>query len=294
MERINLKYLMIINPRAGKSKKIEDELFEYFANKGERLDIVRTRKPLDAKKIAKRAIGKYKVVIAAGGDGTINETINGLAKSDVALGIIPNGTENVLAKELKIPLDTKKAAQRILAGKKKRYDLGKAGRRYFIMMSGVGLDAKTAHDMQFKPILKKMLGRGSYPLAALQTYFKYRPKKLKIWIDNQVLPRWGYFAIIGNIKLYGGNLKITPMAEPDDGYLDVCIFKNKDILSMMKYLIHASTKNKMVEVPSIEYFRGKEIRIQSEDGTMVHTDAEIVGKTPIKITIEPKAIDIIS
>ena len=288
-----LKYLLIINPRAGQYTKIENDLLALFTSKNIGLDIHETTGPRDATRVAKRARGKYDVVIAAGGDGTINEVINGLAEDGTALGIIPNGTENVLAQELGIPLNHMKAGKMIIRGRVKEFDLGKAKNRYFIMMSGVGLDAKASREVEMRPMLKKMLGRSVYPVAALRAYFSYNPKKLEIWLDDQVLPRWGYYAIIGNIKIYGGALSITPMAKPDDGYLDICIFKNKDLFSMMKYLVAAKFKNKLAEAPSIEYFRVKKVKIKSKQKTYVHTDAEVIGTTPVSFEVVPKSIKII-
>ena len=149
------KNLLIINPRAGKAKSIEQDLIEFFADHGSRLDVVRTRRPLDAKRFARSAVGKYSVVIAGGGDGTINETINGLAGSRTKLGIIHMGTENALAQGLSIPLDPMKAAETIVKGKSRTLDLGKAKNRYFILTAGVGLDAKAISNI--KPYIKKLL-----------------------------------------------------------------------------------------------------------------------------------------
>ena len=287
-----MKRLLIINPRAGKYKKIREDIEKIFSKTD--LTIKETKKKLHARELAKKAVGKYDVVIVAGGDGTINEVINGIAGTKVKVGIIPNGTENVIAQELGIPKDHKKAAKVVLKGKTKTYDLGKANGRYFMMMTGIGLDAKAAKNVDNRPVLKKMLGRGMYHVTAIQTYLTDKPSKLKIWLDDQILPRWGYYAIVGNIKLYGGNLKLTPIARPDDGYLDICIFKNKDIFSMMKYFVGATYKNKIIEMPSIEYFRVKKIKIESEKKVLAHTDAEIIGTTPVEIEAIPKSIKIIS
>lgn len=287
------KHLLIINPRAGSAKSIEDDLIEIFARQGARLDVVRTKKPLEAKRLAKGAIGKYSIVIAGGGDGTINETVNGLAGSKTKLGIIPMGTENALAQGLGIPLDYRKAAELILKGKTSTWDLGKAKNRYFILTAGVGLDAKALSDV--KPVLKNLLGRKAYPIAALKTILTHVPSKLEVWLDDQVLPRWGYFVVIGNVKYYGSNMHLAQYAEPDDGYLDVCIFKRTDVLNMFTYFVSAASKGyiPLTEFPNIEYFKVKKVRIKSNKPALAHTDAELIGNTPLTVTIHPKAIRII-
>jgi YegS/Rv2252/BmrU family lipid kinase len=287
------RYLLIINPRAGSAKSVEDNLCSFFKNHGILLDVKKTLRPLHARLIAKRAIGKYQVVIAAGGDGTINETINGLAGSKVKLGIIPMGTENALAQGMNIPFDPIAAAKLIVAGKSRYFDLGKANGRYFMLAAGVGLDAKTIAGT--KPVLKQLLGSKSYHLSAVKTVLTHVPAKLEVWLDDQVLPRWGYFVIIGNVKYYGGNLEITRYAKPDDGYLDVCIFKRTDVINMFKYFISAASKGyiPLTEFANIEYFKVKRLVIKSEKPVLAHTDAEIIGNTPVKIEVCHRAIKVI-
>lgn len=287
------KYLLIINPQAGNAGRIEKWLSGLVEERGMVLDVMETRKRMDAKRFAEKAVGKYSVVIAAGGDGTVNEVVNGLAGSDTKLGIIPLGTENVLANGLGIPLDSDKAFDVILDGKSRRFDLGKANGRYFILMAGVGLDAKSVKDVG--PALKRFLGSGAYHLAGIKNVLTHVPCKLEIWLDEQVLPRKGYFAVIGNSRYYGGGLEITQFAEHDDGYLDVCIFKRTDVFNMLKSFLSAASKGSIPidELPNIEYFRVKKVRIVSEKPVLAHTDAEVIGTTPLNVGVCPKAISLI-
>lgn len=288
-----MKHLLIINPRAGKAKKIEKELFELFKKNNILLEVKETKKPFDARTIARRAVGKFSVVIAAGGDGTINETINGLANSKTKLGIIPLGTENALAQGINIPLDPLKAAELIIKGSSKRLDLGIANGRYFILTAGVGLDAKALSTI--RPAVKKILGRTVYPLSAVHTILTHFPPKLEVWLDDQVLPRWGYFVVIANVKHYGATLHLAQLAEPDDSYLDVCIFKKANVINMFKYFISASSRGSIpiTEFAEMEYFKVKKLKINSNKEVLAHTDAEIIGTTPISIRVCPKAIRVI-
>ncbi len=287
------KYLLIINPNAGKTNNLEEDLISFFKNRNIKLTVKKTRKALDAKHFAKKAIGKYPVVICVGGDGTINETINGLAESKTKLGIIPAGTENALAQGMGIPFDPIKAAEIICKGRTKVFDLGLAKKRFFILTAGVGLDAKAVASIE--PVLKKILRKNVYPLTVVKTALTYAPSKLEIWLDDQVLPRWGYFVIIGNVKYYGGNIQITSFAKSNDGYLDVCIFKSTDIFSMIKYFISVASKGTrpLTEVANMEYFKVKQLKIKSKKPALAHTDAELIGETPVNIQVVPKAISII-
>ncbi|MBW2967726.1 diacylglycerol kinase family lipid kinase [Candidatus Woesearchaeota archaeon] len=287
------KYLLIINPRAGSARAIEDDLVVFFQKRRVQLDVVKTKGPLDARRLAKKAVGRYSVVIAAGGDGTVNEVINGLALSDVKFGIIPAGTENALAAGLGIPFNHMAAARVVARGRVKTLDLGKARRRYFILTAGVGLDAKALNDVQ--PDLKKLLGKHVYPLQAAGTILTHVPAKLEVWIDDQVLPRWGYFVMVANVKWYGANMEIAQYAKPDDGYLDVCIFKKTDVLSMFKYFVSASSKGAipLTEFSGIEYFKAKKVVVKSKKKVLAHTDAEMIGTTPVTFTAVPKGIKVI-
>jgi YegS/Rv2252/BmrU family lipid kinase len=288
-----MRHLLILNPRAGKAKKIEKELVELFKKNNILLEVKETKKPLDARSIARHAVGRFSVVIAGGGDGTINETINGLANSKTKLGIIPLGTENAIAQGMNIPLDPFKAAEIIIKGSSKTLDLGIANGRYFILTAGVGIDAKALSII--KPAVKKILGRTVYPLSAVHTVITHFPQKLEVWLDDQVLPRWGYFIVIANIKHYGATLHLAQLAEPDDGYLDVCIFKKTNVINMFKYFISASSKGSIpiTEFADIEYFKAKKLKIKADKKVLAHTDAEIIGTTPISIRIYPKAIRVI-
>lgn len=305
--RSKRKVLVIVNPKAGffanqralRGQTTMDRsvggfiniVVRFFEKQKMVAEVKVTRKPLDAMRFAKAVRGKANMVVAAGGDGTINEVINGIAKSTTSLGVLPLGTENAFARELGIPLNYRKALLRIAAGKLAVYDLGIANKRYFLMMTGVGFDAQAASEV--RPHLKRLLGRGSYHLTAIKTFFTHTPKLLRVWIDDQVLPRWGYFVVAGNVKYYGGNIRITPYASPDDGYLDVCVFKNKDIFNMIKYFIGIAYKGTHVEFSNIEYFRCKRLVIESEGSVLGHTDAEIIGTTPINIKIVPRALLIV-
>jgi YegS/Rv2252/BmrU family lipid kinase len=206
-------------------------------------------------------------------------------------GILPVGTENAFAREFGISLDYKKALAKMVKGKVQVLDLGRANKRYFLMMTGIGFDAQAASEV--KPYLKRLIGRGSYHLTAIKTFFTHNPPLLRVWIDDQVLARKGYFVVIGNIKYYGGNIQITPYAKVDDGYLDVCIFKDKDIFNMVKYFFGVAHKGEHVGFSNTEYFRCKRIRVESDSKVLGHTDAELIGTTPIDVEVVPGSLRIL-
>jgi len=308
------KTMIIYNPQAGQSAPltpvfrqilgIKQRKYETYDNKdnyimniqkylkeyGIKAKITYTKFPGHATLIAAECVKKkYNLVIAAGGDGTINEVVNGLAYSNTTLGIIPLGTANVLGIQLMIPAEIKAACQIIANGNKKRIDLGKIQDRYFVSMSGVGFDAHVIKKTGSK--IKKLFGALSYVFVALSELFTYRFKQIIVKIDEQPIPRRGYFVIIGNGKYYGGDMVVATHADMTDGYLDVCIFKHRNILKLISYFMGMKL-GRIDKNMSVEYFQCKKISILKSGKHAVHVDAEYLCRTPVDVEICPKALTI--
>jgi diacylglycerol kinase (ATP) len=165
------KYALIINPaaRSGKSKEALPKIRNYFLKNKLNLTIFPTTKKGDAVKLAFEAAKKrYDVIIAGGGDGTINEVVNGIAGTPSALGIIPLGTTNVLAMELKIPFEAVEACKIITTHKALGFDIGNVNGRYFLSWVGIGLHSHMIKDTEDAPILKQLFGKIAYPITGLK------------------------------------------------------------------------------------------------------------------------------
>ena len=233
------------------------------------------------------------MISASGGDGTVNEVINGIMLSGKSgkqrFAIIPLGTENVLCQETGIPFDSMDAARLIVAGKTMKMDIGRAGKRYFVLMAGIGFDAHVATKVQ--PLLKKIIGSAAYSFAAWNELFRYRHSEITVRIDGKKTVK-GSFVVIGNTKLYGAKLKIAAKASITDGLLDVCIFKGKDILSFFRYALGTLTAQH-TRFSDIEYFKARRIKVNSRPKVLCHVDCEVIGKTPIEVSVVPKAINLV-
>jgi len=243
-------------------------------------------------KLAKDAVNKYDLIIAAGGDGTINEVVNGMANSKATLLIIPFGSTNVLALELGIPDDPKKAVELITNGEKIKIDLGYAETnkesRYFSMMLDVGPFAQVVKDMS--PRFKKRWGRFAYPFWMIKLLFKY--KWHEIHIKNEVESK-GYFVIMANIKYYGGEYEIADRANIRDGLLDLVIINRKNTWGIIA-LIVSLTIGKLNKYLTKEYFQTKEAYIFSQHEMQIQLDGEAFGIAPVKVKIIPKALNVIA
>ncbi|MBI1971102.1 diacylglycerol kinase family lipid kinase [Candidatus Woesearchaeota archaeon] len=284
-----MKALLIVNPAArdGNSEQLKD-IQSLFLKRGHKLDMYITTKQNDATKITRKKRKEYHVIIAAGGDGTINEVVNGLATTRTPLGIIPLGTENVLARELHIPLKPLKAAKRILKKRIRAIDVGLVNNRYFTLMAGVGFDAHVASRVE--PLLKKVLGSAAYPLTAFRALFEYQANELLIKTKKCQIK--GYFCIVGNTKGYGWRIDPAYRAKMDDGKLDVLVFQSKETYNMFRYLIGILLRFHTL-FPDVKYFTTDSLEITARKPVVVHVDCETIGTTPVRVSVAPQALRVI-
>ncbi|MFA6974324.1 MAG: diacylglycerol kinase family protein, partial [Parcubacteria group bacterium] len=255
-----------------------------------KLDIEFTTHPKHAMEIAKNAKNKYDIIIVAGGDGTVNEVINGIGQSKTTLAIIPFGSTNVLAMELGIPFNVEKASELIAYGKKIKIDLGYAETsqeaRYFSMMLGIGFDASLIENIS--PKFKKRWGRLAYPLAGVKNSFKYKWHNIHVKHKTHSV---GYFVIISNSKYYGGEYQIADKASITDGLLDLVIINRKNWWRIIK-IISSLSSGKLNKFLSGEYYQTKEAHIYSRHKMLVQVDGELIGTAPVSVKIIPKALNV--
>lgn len=283
-----MRIKLILNPNSGNGLGISHIPIIKKKFKNWQIDIYKTRSKGDATKEAKKS-GTYDIVIVAGGDGTINEVINGLAGSKVKLGIIPIGTGNVFAKELKLPINIHKICNIIKKTKTRVYDLGKANNNYFLLCCGIGFDASVLKEMN--PLIKKILGVFSYPVYAIKRLVNYNAPLIYVRANSK--KKKGFFLIVSNIKEYAGLFEFSPDANPYDGKLDACLFEYKiKFFRIIKELIKVKSKLKL-KPQDVLHYQFENIRVESDSKVLVQTDGEIIGTTPVDIKVVPKAISII-
>jgi len=278
-----------------KPKITEDDVIKEVKKKCDetkiKLDIEFTKYPKHAIKLAEAAKDKYDLIIAAGGDGTLNEVINGMANSTATLVIIPFGSTNVLACELGIPNDPKMAAELITKGKKIKMDLGYAKTskesRYFSMMLSVGPFAQVIKDTT--PEFKKRWGKFAYPFKLIKLLFRY--KWHKIYVKHKV-ESIGYFVIMANIKYYGGEYEIADKANIRDGLLDLVIINRRNPWDIIG-LIFSIASGKLNKFFRKEYYQTKEAEIYSRNKMQIQVDGEVLGLAPVSVKIIPEALNVI-
>src|ERR1041384_3289011 len=225
------KATLISNPKTGRyasRRRPVEELAAQLESLGVKVDLRLTRGPGDATEIAARAAGNGSSdVIVAGGDGTINEAIQGLAGTKARLGIIPRGTANVLARELKLPLDNEQATAIVARCNARRIHLGLAVEeatgtsRLFVLMAGIGLDASVVQRTH--PRLKKRIGKGAFWISGLSHLADWKPSPFTLEIEGREYT--ATFAAIGKAAHYGGDLLITPGARLEEPEFEICIIE---------------------------------------------------------------------
>ena len=277
-------------------KETVEEIIEVVTEKCKRakikLDVEFTKYPKHAIEISKGARDKYDLVIVAGGDGTINEVINGIANSRTTLAIIPFGTTNVFALELGIPLGVKEASELITKGKKIEIDLGyaetKEESRYYSMVLGAGFGALVTKDATSE--FRKRWGGLAYPILGTKHLMTY--KWPKIYVKHPSTST-GYFVIIANSRLIWGEHQVADAASMTDGLLDLVIIDRKEWWSKMDlfFSLYAGRLNRFLPK---EYHQIKEARVYSRSKIMVEADGEIIGTAPFKVKVVPKALSVIA
>ena len=299
-----MKTELIINQTAGggKPKKLVPEILNIFDSMNFPYHVSWTTSPGKATDLAYQAANNgTERIVSVGGDGTINEIINGIltAQNQPSLGIIPAGWANDFIKSTSIPNDIYQACRIIKEGKTKKIDLGLINQRtYFANVCGIGFDAEiTALANQIKtdhPIWKS-LSTYVYVFAAIKKLLSPIPSfQLKITIDNRVIEKEVLFLAIGNGRVEGGKFNIAPEADIDDGLLDVWIIQ-KMTRKRCLWLLPKAIKGTHKDAPEVNFFRGKNILIEASEPITAQVAGEIlIPQKKYQIEILPKKLDLLT
>jgi diacylglycerol kinase (ATP) len=281
---------IVLNPRAGNAEDISGvrAAVQTWKARGWEVDLATTAYAGHAIELARSAAQQgYEVVVAAGGDGTVNEVVNGIAHTNTALAVLPIGTGNVWGRELRLPLHSHDAAVCLASGNLVTLDLGKANQRYFLLMAGIGFDAAVTRSV--RPEAKRKLGLMAYIVQALRLAPDVRGTRAELLIDGRVVRGNVLMVVIGNSRLYGGYLQITHQANLTDGLLDIVVIKGQDVRSAPLHLLSIVLRRYNTN-PDMEYFRAREVTINSAKPLGIQVDGDLIGETPMTFCVEPDAL----
>ena len=295
-----MRICVIFNPAAKgeKAKRFRKELAKFAGQCAVKM----TQSPGAGRTLAAAAVQEgFDTIVAAGGDGTINEVLNGIGDhpagfQDVRLGILPVGTVNVFAREMGLPHRVLAAWETIIRGREKSIDLpqfqfkdgGECRNRYFIQMAGAGWDARAIETVD--PNLKKKIGQFAYMFAGLRALREKRPS---VTVISGPKTFRGELVIIGNGRFYGGEIPVFHRADNCDGLLDVCVFPKITRRVLLRYAL-AYLSPRFFKPREEAYFQAASIRLESEPPAPVQMDGETVGTLPAECTIRRHAVRVIA
>ncbi len=309
--------LIVRNPcaRRAPSEAALREAAEPLRAHGVAIDLRSTSAPGHARELATEAASDgVELLVAAGGDGTIHEAMNGLAGSETALAAVPAGTGNVWAREAGIPRNSARALAWIEGARRVRIDLGRAGfegpggereERRFLLMCSTGLDAAVVQRIGGGGWAKRWLGPVPYGLRGTERLLRAPAAHTRIAIEGPeaaAIERSLLFAIAGNTRLYGGVARLTGNARADDGLLDLVAFCGASLASRLSLGARTVPRalGRGIRGPlapllggSADYRRAAAIRIEPETPLAVQADGEYLGNTPLTLTVEPRALDVL-
>jgi len=298
-----LKAEIIVNLTAGGGKphKHLNRVLEFLKENGLNFKVSYTSHHGEAIELAQKAADNgAELIVSVGGDGTVNEIVNGIMKSknDPPLGIIPLGWANDFIKSTDIPSDIIEACKILIKGKTKKIDIGVVNNQiYFANICGVGFDAEVAqlaNQMKSKHPNLRILSAFVYVFATVKKLLSpFSCHDVKIKFDGKEIHSKILFIAISNGKFYGGRFKITPEAILDDGLLEICLVEE---MGRFKYLsiIPKVFKGTHASIKGVNFYRAKEVVIQSSEPVLSQVSGEVIeGQKEFTITLLPKSLKLI-
>ncbi len=279
------KATLIYNPISGMGfarKKIA-ALTRGLQRCGFAVELAQTQRRGDAKRLSSSLRDDCSLLVVVGGDGTLNEVINGLRPQSPPIAVVPSGTANVLAKELDLPKRTAGICQMFSCSRSRELDLATVGGRRFLLLASVGFDAQVALVLSSER--KGRIGIHSYIGPIIRTLLRYRSPRLHIEIDRGRTSRVGSLVIISNVSSYGGPLQVAPNAVPDDGMLDICVFKGTTRSDIFRYFWGAYWR-RISLFDDVEYIRAREVTVTANRPVPIQVDGDFAGWTPATFHLE--------
>jgi YegS/Rv2252/BmrU family lipid kinase len=226
-------------------------------------------------------------VVAAGGDGTVNDCVNRFP--GVPLAILPMGTENLFARYLHVPPSGAIVADAIAAGQTRWFDLGRVGRQLFALLASAGFDAEVVHRVHARRTGN--IRRLTYLPRIIESFRKYGYPEFRLYLDDASAPLTARMAVIMNLPMYAFGLRPAAAARADDGRLDLRLFERGSTFQMLRYMymVARGRHESLADVRSVQAAR---VRIESDVPVPFEVDGDPAGWTPVEISVEPAALEV--
>jgi len=287
---------VICNPASGGGDYAPDQIRDEL--EGLEVEWIETEGPDDAMQAAEE--WRAGLLVVAGGDGTINDVVNGLGRAgfpeDVTLGILPAGTGNDLAATLCIPEDPDLARSVILQNRGRWLDVARVrsegiGERYFINVAtgGLGAEISSVNDEE----LKKRWGKLSYLRASLEVARNFEVRELTLYLDGEKRQVDAVNVAVGNCRYTGGGWPATPQANPEDGLLDVVIIETLGAGELLRLAPAALAEFDYIDKDGILFARAKEVFVETQPGLQFTADGEVIGDEPAEFSVVPHSLQVL-
>ena len=287
---------LILNPAAGRDRALAHaaDLNASLKERFGTVEIVLSVGPGDCEEAAKRAVADgVDVLFVGGGDGTLNEAVNGVAAATggleaVVFGIVPLGTGNDFAQTLGLPVDVDRAVELLRQQRVVTVDLGRLNGRLFVNVSGGGFIAEVSDAVT--PLMKSIAGRLAYLVGGVQTLLDFDPLRITLRADpgSHRIETAAYAFAVCNARQIGGGRLIAPSALIDDGLLDVCVIENMPTLEFVGLLRKVSGGDHISD-PRVRYLRASTVTIGFERPVLVNTDGEVLEASSCDYSVLPRA-----
>ena len=285
-----MRIKLIANPVSGGDARprIQTAL-ETLRKLGAEVDLCMTEGRGDARQAASQAVSEgYDRVVAAGGDGTLNEVVNGVATPDLPIGFLPLGTVNVFALEAGIPLQIEKACAVAMQGTPRVITLGKINGELFLLMASAGWDAAAVAHV--RPGLKKLLGRMAYAVSAVETLLFRLPSELELQLpDGRCLK--GFGVVVSNCRFYGGRYVVTPEASMFKESLEVCLLNQGSRTALLRFALSLALKRPL-RPPLVQHLTVDEASLKGV-GVAIQVDGDDFGTLPVLIETVPRGVTMV-
>lgn len=282
--------VVIFNPTAGRGQgaALKQQAQELL---GPAFEWRPTQRPGHARALAAEAAKEHQVVVAFGGDGTVGDVARGILGTDATLGVLPVGTGNDFARNLKLRLDLPEACTTILSGVVRRIDVGMINGTPFINNCGTGFDAQVMHTMNNS--IKFARGPAAFNLAIMKTFMTYKPFTLT-WQanDDEPVTEKAYMVSVLNGMMYAAGMIAAPRAEMDDGQVDVLIIKALPKTRLAALITQVRAGNHL-EHPAIRMIQARKLKITTTPPQPLNIDGDLQGLTPAEISVQGQAIKVL-
>jgi len=302
MKLDSVKAHLIYNPTAGPRdvRRALKRVRSFLKRHGWSVKLQLTEKPGDATALARAAAqAGCDVAIVAGGDGTVNEAVNGLVGTQTALGVLPVGTGNMWAKQLSIPTYTLtnplrlyETAAKLTEGTIRLIDVGQVNDRFFLCWAGIGLDAQVTTEMEPRQRHTKRLGMLPYAIAAVLVARDFQGVRTRVYLDGGIVRGRTLLILVSNIKQYIGTLSVAREARMDDGLLDVFVFKGLGFPYAVRHLLKIISRRHLQD-PQIVHRQARHIEVRTEWAIPVQVDGDPIGATPVTLKVVPQALRVL-